>query len=66
MNGDPVTVSPSDQLTLANVQQYTQPIDSDTHSFELSQWLVPGFVQAASTCRAALPSTWASATIARP
>jgi hypothetical protein len=36
---------PFDQLTLADVQNYTQPIDFGISSYELSQWLLSGFVQ---------------------
>lgn len=39
------TTAPFDQLTLADVQQYTQPIDFGINSYELSQWLYTGFVQ---------------------
>jgi hypothetical protein len=33
------------QLTLADVQNYTQPINFGISSYELKQWLVTGFVQ---------------------
>ncbi|HVG39259.1 MAG TPA: TonB-dependent receptor, partial [Pyrinomonadaceae bacterium] len=36
---------PFDQLTLADVQNYTQPIDFGISSYELPQWLLSGFVQ---------------------
>ncbi len=36
---------PFDQLALANVQNYTQPINFGISSYELSQWLLTGFVQ---------------------
>jgi len=36
---------PLDQLTLADVQNYQQPINFGISSYELSQWLVTGFVQ---------------------
>jgi hypothetical protein len=36
---------PFDQLTLADVQNYTQPIDFGINSYELPQWLLSGFVQ---------------------
>jgi hypothetical protein len=36
---------PFDQLTLANVQNYTQPINFGISSYNLPQWLVAGFVQ---------------------
>lgn len=39
------TTRPFDQLTLADVQQYTQPINFGISSYELPQWLLTGFVQ---------------------
>jgi hypothetical protein len=39
------TTAPFDQLTLADVQNYTQPIDFGISSYELPQWLLTGFVQ---------------------
>jgi hypothetical protein len=36
---------PFDQLTLADVQNYTQPIDFGVSSYELPQWLLTGFIQ---------------------
>jgi hypothetical protein len=36
---------PFDQLTLADVQNYTQPIDFGINRYELPQWLLTGFVQ---------------------
>ena len=39
------TTAPFDQLTLADVQQYTQPIDFGINSYRLTQWLLTGFVQ---------------------
>ena len=39
------TTAPFDQLTLADVQNYTQPINFGISSYELSQWLYTGFVQ---------------------
>jgi hypothetical protein len=36
---------PFDQLTLADVQSYTQPISFGINSYELTQWLYTGFVQ---------------------
>jgi hypothetical protein len=39
------TTAPFDQLTLADVQQYTQPIDFGINSYNLTQWLYTGFVQ---------------------
>jgi hypothetical protein len=39
------TTAPFDQLTLADVQNYTQPINFGIDSYELRQWLLTGFVQ---------------------
>ncbi|MEO6238524.1 MAG: TonB-dependent receptor [Vicinamibacterales bacterium] len=39
------TTKPFDQLTLADVQQYTQPISYGITSYELSQWMSAVFVQ---------------------
>ncbi|MBD0370023.1 MAG: TonB-dependent receptor [Pyrinomonadaceae bacterium] len=39
------TTAPFDQLTLADVQNYTQPINFGVDSYKLSQWLLTGFVQ---------------------
>jgi hypothetical protein len=39
------TTAPFDQLTLADVQNYTQPINFGISSYELPQWLITGFVQ---------------------
>ena len=39
------TTAPFDQLTLANVQQYTQPISYGVTSYELNQWLISGYAQ---------------------
>ena len=39
------TTAPFDQLTLADVQQYTQPIDFGINSYEMKQWLYSAFVQ---------------------
>ena len=39
------TTAPFDQLTLADVQNYTQPIDFGINSYRLPQWLLSGFVQ---------------------
>jgi len=39
------TTKPFDELTLADVQQYTQPIDFGIDSYKLSQWLYTAFVQ---------------------
>lgn len=36
---------PFDQLTLADVQNYQQPISFGIDSYDLSQWLISGFVQ---------------------
>jgi hypothetical protein len=39
------TTAPFDQLTLADVQNYTQPINFGISSYELPQWLYTAFVQ---------------------
>ena len=39
------TTAPFDRLTLADVQQYTQPISFGVTSYELSQWLMTGYAQ---------------------
>jgi len=39
------TTAPFDQLTLADVQQYTQPINFGISSYVLKQWLYAAFVQ---------------------
>lgn len=39
------TTAPFGQLTLADVQNYTQPINFGISSYELAQWLLTGFVQ---------------------
>ncbi|MFL6228632.1 MAG: carboxypeptidase regulatory-like domain-containing protein [Pyrinomonadaceae bacterium] len=39
------TTAPLGQLTLADVQNYTQPINFGISSYDLSQWLLTGFVQ---------------------
>jgi hypothetical protein len=39
------TTAPFEQLTLADVQNYTQPIDFGISSYRLPQWLLTGFVQ---------------------
>jgi hypothetical protein len=39
------TTAPFDQLTLSDVQSYTQPIDFGIDGYELPQWLLTGFVQ---------------------
>ncbi len=39
------TTAPFDQLTLADVQQYTQPINFGISTYNLKQWLYAGFVQ---------------------
>ena len=39
------TTAPFNQLTLADVQNYTQPINFGISSYDLSQWLLTGFVQ---------------------
>ncbi|MDX6693917.1 MAG: hypothetical protein QOF02_1520 [Blastocatellia bacterium] len=39
------TTAPFGSLTLADVQNYTQPIDFGINSYDLPQWLLTGFVQ---------------------
>lgn len=39
------TTAPFDQLTLADVQNYQQPINFGISSYKLTQWLYTGFVQ---------------------
>ena len=39
------TTAPFDQLTLADVQQYTQPVNYGVSSYELKQWMTVAFVQ---------------------
>ncbi len=39
------TTAPFDQLTLNDVQQYTQPINFGITTYNLNQWLIAGFVQ---------------------
>ncbi|HEY0321754.1 MAG TPA: TonB-dependent receptor [Pyrinomonadaceae bacterium] len=39
------TTAPFDQLTLADVQNYTQPINFGIDSYKLPQWLLTGFIQ---------------------
>jgi hypothetical protein len=39
------TTAPFDQLTLANVQQYTQPVSYGITTYNLNQWLIAGFAQ---------------------
>jgi hypothetical protein len=39
------TTAPFGSLTLADVQNYTQPIDFGINSYKLPQWLLTGFVQ---------------------
>uniref|UniRef100_Q022B7 TonB-dependent transporter Oar-like beta-barrel domain-containing protein n=1 Tax=Solibacter usitatus (strain Ellin6076) TaxID=234267 RepID=Q022B7_SOLUE len=39
------TTAPLDQLTLADVQSYTQPINFGISTYNLKQWLYTGFVQ---------------------
>jgi hypothetical protein len=39
------TTKPFDQLTLADVQNYTQPIDFGINSYELNQWLTSVYAQ---------------------
>ena len=40
-----ITTAPFGQLTLADVQNYTQPIDFGISSYDLAQWLLTGFAQ---------------------
>src|SRR5205807_10259661 len=39
------TTAPLDQLTLNDVQQYSQPINFGISSYNLTQWLYTGYVQ---------------------
>jgi hypothetical protein len=39
------TTAPFDQLTLADVQQYTQPVSYGITDYELKQWMTTAFVQ---------------------
>jgi len=39
------TTAPFDQLTLADVQQYSQPISYGITNYELKQWMAVGYVQ---------------------
>lgn len=39
------TTAPFDQLTLNDVQQYTQPISYGVTTYDLTQWLVTGYAQ---------------------
>src|SRR5678815_5841603 len=39
------TTLPFDQLTLDDVQNYTQPVNFGISSYDLGQWLITGFVQ---------------------
>jgi hypothetical protein len=39
------TTAPFNQLTLSDVQNYTQPINFGVSSYDLPQWLLTGFVQ---------------------
>jgi Carboxypeptidase regulatory-like domain/TonB dependent receptor len=39
------TTVPFNQLTLADVQNYTQPINFGISTYDLNQWLLTGFVQ---------------------
>ncbi|HEX5081379.1 MAG TPA: TonB-dependent receptor, partial [Blastocatellia bacterium] len=39
------TTAPFDQLTLADVQNYTQPIDFGIDSYNLTQWMYTAFIQ---------------------
>ena len=61
------TTAPFDQLTLADVQNYTQPINFGISSYELTQWLYTG-VRAGQHPRAPTTSrsTSGCATTGRP
>jgi hypothetical protein len=39
------TTAPPDQLTLADVQNYTQPISYGITTYDLRQWLISGYAQ---------------------
>ncbi len=39
------TTAPFEQLTLADVQSYNQPLSYGVSSYDLTQWLIAGFVQ---------------------
>src|SRR5262245_55153420 len=39
------TTAPFDQLTLADAQSYTQPIDFGINSYNLTQWMYTAFIQ---------------------
>src|SRR4029079_14480574 len=39
------TTAPFEQLTLADVQQYSQPVSYGVTSYEMKQWLLVGFLQ---------------------
>jgi len=39
------TTAPFDQLTLADVQNYTQPINFGISSYEMDQWLLAAFIE---------------------
>src|SRR5205814_2579243 len=39
------TTAPPDRLTLADVQNYTQPISYGITTFDLRQWLIAGYAQ---------------------
>jgi hypothetical protein len=45
LTNNPSRTLPLSQLTLADVQNYSQPLDLGIDSYELSQWLISGFVQ---------------------
>ena len=48
------TTAPFDQLTLADVQQYSQPISYGIVNYELNQWLAVAFLQDSYRVRDAL------------
>ncbi|HEX8029778.1 MAG TPA: carboxypeptidase regulatory-like domain-containing protein [Vicinamibacterales bacterium] len=39
------TTAPFDQLTLADVQQYSQPVSYGVTDYKLNQWLITGYAQ---------------------
>ena len=45
VNTGPHATLPFSQLTIADVQSYSQPIDFGINSYDLTQWLLVGFVQ---------------------
>ena len=60
------TTAPFEQLTLADVQQYTEPVNYGITSYELKQWMSVAFVQdSIRAARRPHASTRASATTGR-